>query len=122
MTPATKQQPNPTHGGESVTDWLLSFMERDHPAYHAILADDIKARRQLGIERYGVELETHNGRSALTDGFQEAIDLMKYVAQALMERKRWHGGLVILGLAVSLAFLIKQELSFEEAQKARGLG
>jgi len=45
----------------------------------------INARRQLGISRYGTELKTYNGRDALVDAFQEALDLAQYLAQALAE-------------------------------------
>ena len=47
---------------------------------------DIEARRAVGVKRYGVELLTHNGRDALTDAYQEALDLAIYLRQAIAER------------------------------------
>lgn len=47
---------------------------------------DIAARRELGIQRYGTALQPHNGRDALRDAYEEAIDLAMYLKQALVER------------------------------------
>lgn len=47
---------------------------------------DIEARRQLGIRRYGTALQPHNGRDALLDAYEEAIDLTMYLKQAIVER------------------------------------
>jgi hypothetical protein len=37
---------------------------------------DIQARVDTGQEKYGTKLMTHNGRDALWDAYQEAIDLV----------------------------------------------
>jgi hypothetical protein len=47
---------------------------------------DIEARKQVGLERYGTLLQAHNGRDALMDAYQEALDLAVYLRQALEER------------------------------------
>lgn len=47
---------------------------------------DIEARRLVGIERYGTALQPHNGRDALRDAYEEAIDLAMYLKQAMVER------------------------------------
>lgn len=52
-----------------------------------LVIDDMKARDQLGRERYGTPLQAHNGRDALTDAYQEALDLAVYLRQAIEERK-----------------------------------
>ena len=49
--------------------------------------DDINARRELGIRRYGTALQPHNGRDALLDAYEEALDLAMYLKQALVERE-----------------------------------
>jgi len=49
-----------------------------------ILADCL-ARLEVGAQTYGVELHTHNGRPALTDAYQEALDCVVYVTQARAE-------------------------------------
>lgn len=52
-----------------------------------LVIDDMEARRAIGIERYGTPLQAHNGRDALIDAYQEALDLCVYLRQAIEERK-----------------------------------
>jgi hypothetical protein len=47
---------------------------------------DMEARRLMGIQKYGTPLQTNNGRNALVDAYQEALDLAVYLRQALMEQ------------------------------------
>ena len=47
---------------------------------------DLEARAVAGKEKYGTVLETHNGRNALMDAYQEALDLVMYLKQALLEQ------------------------------------
>jgi hypothetical protein len=47
---------------------------------------DIQARRDLGIRRYGTPLQAYNGRDALYDAYEEALDLACYLKQAIVER------------------------------------
>jgi hypothetical protein len=47
---------------------------------------DINNRRKVGIERYGQALHPNNGRDALLDAYEEALDLTMYLKQALVER------------------------------------
>ena len=49
---------------------------------------DLDARRHQGIATYGHELTPHNGRDALHDAYEEALDLACYLKQALTERDR----------------------------------
>lgn len=46
----------------------------------SVLAD-MMARDQLGRQRYGVPLTVWNGRDALADAYQEALDLVVYLEQ-----------------------------------------
>lgn len=48
--------------------------------------EDMETRRQFGIEQYGTPLQAHNGRDALVDSYQEALDLCVYLRQAIEER------------------------------------
>lgn len=74
MADPTKQrsgdQPLPTAGRECVQDALIAQIEE---------------RKKLGIERYGRPLETHNGRDAVQDALEEAIDLAVYLKQVELE-------------------------------------
>ena len=40
-----------------------------------VVIDDLKRRDEMGTEKYGTTLQTHNGRDALIDAYQEALDL-----------------------------------------------
>ena len=53
--------------------------------YHII--DDLHARSEMGKEKYGTKLKTHNGRNALMDAYQKALDLCMYLKQALLEQE-----------------------------------
>lgn len=48
--------------------------------------EDIDARKQVGLERYGTLLQAFNGRDALMDAYQEALDLVVYQRQVLEEK------------------------------------
>ena len=56
------------------------------PAVWDLVISDMTARDGNGKEKYGVRLQPHNGRDALTDAYQEALDLAVYLRQALYER------------------------------------
>ena len=47
---------------------------------------DMAERDQVGRQRYGTPLQAHNGRDALVDAYQEALDLVVYLRQAIEER------------------------------------
>lgn len=51
-----------------------------------LLIEELQQRKQLGIQRYGVPLQAHNGRDALRDALDEALDLVVYLKQAIVER------------------------------------
>lgn len=60
--------------------------ENDEPFVQDRLMAFIERRKQVGIERYGTALQPHNGRDAMLDAFEEAVDLAVYLAQVLIER------------------------------------
>lgn len=49
--------------------------------------DDLKSRAEMGKEKYGHYLETNNGRNALQDAYEEALDLCMYMKQKLLEEQ-----------------------------------
>lgn len=55
------------------------------PVWDLVIAD-MKERDHVGRERYGTPLQTNNGRDALVDAYQEALDLVVYLRQAIAER------------------------------------
>jgi hypothetical protein len=63
---------------------LLSEVE-PMSSYGDQVATDLINRAFLGRERYGVFLQPHNGRDALLDAYEEALDLTTYLMQVIME-------------------------------------
>jgi hypothetical protein len=57
-----------------------------HPAIQDLVTADIAIRKAQGIAKYGTALQPWNGRDALVDGYQEALDLVQYLRQAIYER------------------------------------
>jgi hypothetical protein len=53
----------------------------------AQVREDLEKRERLGVERYGTALYPRNGRDALLDAYEEALDLACYLKQALVERE-----------------------------------
>jgi hypothetical protein len=65
-------QPLPTvNDAPYVQDQVMAFIER---------------RKQVGIQRYGTALQPNNGRDAMLDAFEEAVDLAIYLGQVIIER------------------------------------
>ena len=58
----------------------------DNPPIVDLVIEDLRQRKLLGIERYGTPLQAFNGRDPLLDAFEEAMDLVIYLKQCLMER------------------------------------
>ena len=65
-------QPAPKTGKDDVTKAVM---------------DDLAERQRIGIRKYGTKLQTHNGRDALMDAYEEALDLCQYLKQEIMERE-----------------------------------
>jgi predicted nucleic-acid-binding Zn-ribbon protein len=63
-------QPMPSAGEEDVTSAVIA---------------DLQARSEAGEKKYGTRLKTFNGRTALVDAYQEALDLSVYLKQKLLE-------------------------------------
>lgn len=60
----------------------------DRPAVWALVISDMQARDAEGRRKYGTPLQPHNGRDALVDAYQEALDLVVYLRQAIEERPK----------------------------------
>jgi hypothetical protein len=58
----------------------------DLPSMHDLVAQDMALRKQQGFDKYGTLLQPHNGRDALRDAYEEALDGAAYLRQALYER------------------------------------
>lgn len=69
-TEATTKQPTPHGAGAPILGMVLA---------------DLTNRALEGKEKYGEALKANNGRSALVDAYQEALDLAMYLRQAIEE-------------------------------------
>jgi len=70
MSDIIKPQRNPVEGREIVANYVLA---------------DIEQRIKDGEAKYGTPLMTFNGRNALWDAYQEALDLVFYLRQHIIE-------------------------------------
>ena len=61
-------------------------MPSDRVSIQSLVRADLEERERIGVERYGTPLQAHNGRDALIDAYQEALDLACYLRQAIEER------------------------------------
>lgn len=57
-----------------------------NPALWDLVVSDMQKRDRFGREKYGTPLQAHNGRDALADAYQEALDMAVYLRQAIFER------------------------------------
>lgn len=71
--PATAKQPAPSGKGDPILGMVLT---------------DLTNRALEGREKYGEALKANNGRNALWDAYQEALDLAMYLRQAIEEQHR----------------------------------
>lgn len=56
------------------------------PAIWDLVTSDILNRDSIGLKTYGTRLHAFNGRDALWDAYEEALDLVVYLRQAIYER------------------------------------
>src|ERR1039458_3225469 len=86
------QQPLPIKNEHpAIWDLVLKDMEGakfQHPIQekiHHILVEHIKLRDKTGESKYGVRLQPFNGRNAIQDAYEEFLDAVVYLRQALYE-------------------------------------
>jgi hypothetical protein len=70
--------------GASIKDGEANLMYREEVLPKVLL--DLAIRVETGAKEYGERLSTFNGRDALTDAYEEALDLAMYLKQAIIER------------------------------------
>lgn len=67
-----------------------------HENARAAVVVDAENRDSVGLARYGKRLRPFNGRDALVDAYQEALDKAVYLRQAIEEQEsRAHGAGVL---------------------------
>jgi hypothetical protein len=60
----------------------------DRPAVVDLVVADMRERKALGVQRYGVALQPGNGRDGLRDLYEELLDACCYIRQVIEERDR----------------------------------
>lgn len=61
-------------------------IQNDKPAVWGLVIADMRERDSFGVKKYGHHLQPNNGRDALVDAYQEALDLCVYIRQVIFER------------------------------------
>lgn len=86
------ESPYPNRVGVIWREILITPVQQPAPTPNAgahivdLVKADLDKRRALGIQKYGTPLQAHNGRDALVDAYEEALDLAQYLRQAIEER------------------------------------
>ena len=62
--------------------------KNEHPAIWVLVKEEMLKRNAFGIAKYGTPLQPFNGRDALKDAYEEALDLCVYLRTAIYERDK----------------------------------
>jgi hypothetical protein len=88
---ATSSQTPPTGDGAIVLDAVLQRIH-NMASVSSIpflslepLREDLTARAEMGLKKYGTKLRVNNGRRAIVDFYQEMQDALMYAMQARLE-------------------------------------
>lgn len=82
MPGVTGKEPMPTKSDRPAIQDLVA-----EDCVDKAVAADIIARKEIGLQRYGTYLQAFNGRDALLDAYQEALDLAIYLRQVIAEER-----------------------------------
>jgi hypothetical protein len=85
MTSLNTAEPHPSEPrGPAI--WPLVIIDmRTRFTFADALIEDATERNLIGSEKYGVPLHANNGRNPLVDAYQESLDLIVYLRQAMEE-------------------------------------
>jgi hypothetical protein len=87
------KQPEPIkNDNPAIWDLVLEDMKHakipagsEQEKVHLIMVEDFKRRDATGAAKYGVRLQPFNGRDALQDAYEESLDKIVYLRQAVYE-------------------------------------
>lgn len=79
----------------------------ERPTVDAVI-EDLKIRKAMGIQKYGVPLQPSNDRDSLQDAYEEACDLTLYLKNEIRLRE---------SLAADLASLRAENKSLSDRNK-----
>lgn len=107
-------QPDPAPGNVAVWPLVVHDLRIGYPWVEAadveLVVADMEERDRLGRKRYGRPLETHNGRDALVDAYQEVLDGIVYLRQSLEERND-HGLASIYRVQIGVALRLRKVIA-----------
>lgn len=83
---AAAQEAQGESNATEVTPAQPAPVANGNPAAWDLVMTDMRARDELGRQRYGVRLQPGNGRDTLRDAYEEALDLAVYLRTAIYER------------------------------------
>lgn len=78
----------PNRGGRSVTVLVVADImnsEEEDLELARVIANDFVKRDEYGYEKYGQNLETHDGRPTIWDLYQELLDACQYQRKLIEE-------------------------------------
>jgi hypothetical protein len=93
-------------------------IKNDRLAVWDSVIEDIQGRDRKGIETYGTRLQPFNGRCAVQDAYEEALDLSVYLKQKLLEEKELQ---VKTYMAAMLALVFGKNLGVLSAKQEQEL-
>lgn len=62
-------------------------VKNDKPAIYELVLQDVQERAKFGYAKYKTFLQPGNGRNALKDAYEEALDLCMYLRQKIYEEQ-----------------------------------
>lgn len=95
ISSTTQSDPVP-NDNKNVIDYIVDDLHDEDNLLHECepmssygdqVATDLCQRAMIGKERYGTFLQPFNGRDALLDAYEEALDLATYLMQVVVESK-----------------------------------
>ena len=115
---AAVEQPAPTlTGGPSIQGMVCADLASLSTPDARQVEADMRAREQVGVARYGTPLQAGNGRDAVRDAYEEALDGCAYLRQALEETRgeRVHGLLHVSYVrAITLALSLRRAIDVRD--------
>jgi len=104
ITNASQQQPTPkTNEHRPIIEYVMQ---------------DLRKRAEVGKERYGTYLQPNNGRDALLDAYEEALDQTMYLKQEIIERQIMKERIRLFGISIAGIFVLA--ISFVVMQFLKG--
>jgi hypothetical protein len=83
-------QPLPQPGRTAIHQLVINSLPAWLPGDNlvperSVIVEGMRARLSLGVAKYGTPLQSHNGRDALQDCWEEVLDSTVYAVQMLLE-------------------------------------